>query len=321
MGDILKVIVTGTAGFIGFHLAKALLERGDNVIGIDDVNDYYDVKLKEDRNTILEKYDNYIFHKIDLADYNKLKETFSEDVDCVANLAAQAGVRYSLENPFVYEKSNLKGFINILELCRKFKIKNLVYASSSSVYGECKDIPFKEEYQLDKPISLYAATKKANELMAYSYHHLYGLNCIGLRFFTVYGPMGRPDMMMYIFTKNITEGKPIDVYNNGDMKRDFTFITDIIDGVVAAIDNPMPYEIFNLGRGQPQDLMYAIKCIEKNLGKEAMKSMMPIQPGDVPLTYADTSKAEKLLGYKPKVSIEEGVKKFVEWFKEYHKAE
>lgn len=315
----MKVIVTGTAGFIGFHLAKALLERGDTVIGIDDLNDYYSVKLKQDRNEILKKYENYIFYKTDIADYEKLKQAFSEDVDCVAHMAAQAGVRYSLTNPHAYEKSNIKGFLNILELCRHSKIKNLVYASSSSVYGECKEVPFKEDYQLDKPISLYAATKKSNELMAYNYHHLYKINCIGLRFFTVYGPWGRPDMALYKFVKNIVNGKPIDVYNHGDMKRDFTYITDIIDGVITAIDNTMPYEIINLGRGQPQDLMYFIKCVEKALGKTALKNMMPMQQGDVPLTYADTSKAEKLLGYKPKVNIEEGVKKFVEWFKEYHK--
>jgi len=314
----MKILVTGTAGFIGFHLAKALLERGDKVIGVDDLNDYYDVKLKQDRNEILKKHENYKFHKIDIADYEKLKDIFSEDIDCVVNLAAQAGVRYSLENPHVYEKSNNKGFLNILELCRRFEIKNVVYASSSSVYGESKEIPFKEEQQLDKPISLYAATKKSNELMAYTYHHLYNLNCIGLRFFTVYGEWGRPDMALYKFVKNIVNGKPIDVYNNGDMKRDFTYISDVVDGVVAAIDNPMEYEVINLGRGEPQDLMYFIKCIEKSLGRKAMKNMMPMQPGDVPLTYADTTKAEKLLNYEPKVSIEEGVKRFVEWFERYH---
>ncbi len=317
----MKILITGTAGFIGFHLAKRLLERGDKVIGVDDLNDYYDVKLKKDRNKILKKHDNYKFHKIDIADYEKLKEVFSEDIDCVVNLAAQAGVRYSLENPHVYERSNNKGFLNILELCKEFKIKNIVYASSSSVYGESTDIPFKEDQKLDKPISLYAATKKSNELMAYTYHHLYNLNCIGLRFFTVYGEWGRPDMALYKFVKNIVNGKPIDVYNNGDMKRDFTYISDIINGIIKSIDNPMPYEVINLGRGEPQDLMYFIKCIENALGKKAMKNMMPMQPGDVPLTYADTTKAEKLLDYKPKISIEEGVKRFVEWFKKYHKTE
>ncbi|MBD3355055.1 NAD-dependent epimerase/dehydratase family protein [Candidatus Woesearchaeota archaeon] len=315
----MKILVTGTAGFIGFHLAKRLLERGEEVIGVDDLNDYYSVKLKKDRNEILQKNPNYKFHKIDVADYEKLKEVFSDDIDCVVNLAAQAGVRYSLKNPHVYEKSNNKGFLNILELCKKFEIKNIVYASSSSVYGESTEIPFKEDQKLDKPISLYAATKKSNELIAYTYHHLYNLNLIGLRFFTVYGEWGRPDMALYKFVKNIVKGKPIDVYNNGDMKRDFTYISDIIDGVVAAIDNPMEYEVINLGRGEPQDLMYFIKCIEKALGKKAMKNMMGMQPGDVPLTYADTTKAEKLLDYNPKISIEEGVKRFVEWFKQYYK--
>ncbi|MBD3248761.1 NAD-dependent epimerase/dehydratase family protein [Candidatus Woesearchaeota archaeon] len=317
----MKILITGTAGFIGFHLAKALLERGDQIIGIDNLNQYYDPKLKESRNDILKQHKNYIFHKIDISNREELKQVFEKDIDTIVNLAAQAGVRYSLENPFVYITSNEMGFLNILELAKDFKIKNIVYASSSSVYGECKNIPFKETEQLDKPISLYAATKKANEQMAYTYHKLYGLNCTGLRFFTVYGPYGRPDMALFKFTKNILEDKPIDVYNNGDMKRDFTYVADIVQGIAASIDNPLPYEIFNLGRGQPQDLMYFIKCIENNTGKTAMKNMMPMQMGDVPLTYADTSKAEKLLQYAPKTNIEQGVKKFVEWYKEYYKDE
>ncbi len=317
----MKILITGTAGFIGFHLAKALLERGDKIIGIDNLNRYYDPKLKESRNNILKKYENYTFHKVDISDRERLKQVFEKDIDTIVNLAAQAGVRYSLENPFVYVTSNEMGFLNILELAKDFKIKNIVYASSSSVYGECKNIPFKETEQLDKPISLYASTKKSNELMAYTYHDLYGLNCTGLRFFTVYGPYGRPDMALFKFTKNILEDKPIDVYNNGNMKRDFTYISDIVDGITASIDNPLPYEVINLGRGQPQDLMYFIRCIENNLKKQAMKNMMPMQPGDVPMTYADTSKAKQLLDYKPKTNIEQGVKKFTEWYKEYYKDE
>ncbi|MBW3015188.1 GDP-mannose 4,6-dehydratase [Candidatus Woesearchaeota archaeon] len=315
----MRCLITGGAGFIGYHVSKALLERGDSVVIVDNFNDYYEVSLKRARADELSKFDNVKIIELDISEYDALLEVFKNNsFDVVCNLAAQAGVRYSLENPFVYLKSNIDGFLNILELCRKFNVKNLVYASSSSVYGECTDYPLNEIFQLDKPISLYAATKKSNELMAYNYHHLFGINCIGLRFFTVYGPYGRPDMALFKFVKNILESKPIDVYNNGDMKRDFTYISDIVAGVLASIDNPQPYEIFNLGRGEPQNLLDFISCIEDNLGIKAEKNMMPMQPGDVKETFADTSKAEKLLNYKPKVSIQEGVRKTIEWFKEYY---
>ena len=314
----MNILVTGGAGFIGFHVTKALLERGNNVVIIDNFNDYYDVKLKEARIKELGKNNNLDVIKADISDYDAINNIFKKHkFNKICHLAAQAGVRYSLENPFAYEKSNILGTLVTLEMARKHNIKDFVFASSSSVYGNNKKIPFSENDNVDKPVSLYAATKKSSELLAYTYYHLYGLNCTGLRFFTVYGEFGRPDMALFKFVKNILEDKPIDVYNNENMKRDFTYISDITNGILAAIDNPFPYEIINLGNGKPIELSYFIECIENALGKKAIKNMLPMQSGDVRITHADIKKAEKLLSYKPKVKIEEGIKRFVEWYKEY----
>ena len=317
----MKYLITGCAGFIGFHLSKKLLEEGGFVIGIDNLNNYYDPQLKKERLKILEQYDNFSFSQVDIADYQELEKVFKEySPEKVCHLAAQAGVRYSLTHPFVYEKTNMLGFLNILELMRKYKIKNIVFASSSSVYGGIKKIPFKEDMNINKPISLYAATKAANELYAYVYHHLYGINAIGLRFFTVYGPWGRPDMALFLFTKAILENKPIKVFNYGKMKRDFTYIDDIINGIVSSLNkvSKLGYEIFNLGCSSQVKLMDFIKAIEEELGRKAKKNMLPLQAGDVPQTYADVSKAKQLLGYQPKVKIKEGVRNFIKWYKEYY---
>jgi UDP-glucuronate 4-epimerase len=312
------ILVTGSAGFIGFHVANALMARGDTVIGYDNVNDYYDVKLKEARLAILEKNDRFTFYRADLADLDAMKNVFeSHPIDRVCHLAAQAGVRYSLENPFVYEQANCVGFLNIIELSKDHKVKNFVYASSSSVYGGNKKKPFCVEDRVDNPVSLYAATKKSNELTAHVYHHLYDLPCTGLRFFTVYGPWGRPDMALFKFTKAILAGKPIDVYNHGKMKRDFTYIDDIVAGVLASIDRASDYEIFNLGNSNTVELLYFIECIEKALGKKADKNMMPMQPGDVPETYADIDRSREILGFDPKTNIEEGITKFIAWYKQW----
>ena len=315
-----KIIVTGGAGFIGSHASKKLLERGDYVIIVDNFNDYYDPSIKRARvQEILKKYNNVEIAEADIADYSKMEEIFKRHkIDKVCHLAAQAGVRYSLINPFAYERSNVLGTLNILELCRHYSVNHLIYASSSSVYGANKKMPFSEEDRVDSPISLYSATKKSNEEMVFTYNHLYKLNCTGLRFFTVYGPWGRPDMALFKFTKNIIEDKPIDVYNNGEMARDFTFISDIVDGIIVAIDKCHGCEIFNLARGESVGLMEYIKEIEENLKRKAIKNMMPMQSGDVPATSADISKAKEKLGYNPKVSIKEGVKKFVDWYKEYY---
>jgi len=311
----MNILITGGAGFIGFHVAKALLERGDNVTIIDNFNDYYDVKLKEAR--IKELGNNIEIIKADISDHSIMNSIFkNHKFNKICHLAAQAGVRYSLENPLEYEKSNILGTLVMLEIARKHNVKDFVFASSSSVYGNNKKIPFSEDDNVDNPVSLYAATKKSDELLAYTYHHLYKINCTGLRFFTVYGPFGRPDMAYFKFTKAILEDKPIDVYNYGKMKRDFTYISDITDGILAAIDHPFPYEIINLGNNKPIELSYFIKCIENALKKKAKKNMMPMQPGDVKITYANIKKAEKLLNYKPKVKIEEGINRFVEWYKE-----
>lgn len=348
----MKVLVTGSAGFIGFHLVRRLLDRGDEVVGIDNINDYYDVDLKYGRlleNGILKdqiQYGktqrsrtnaNYQFVKLDLADSRELNVLFKlNHFDAVVNLAAQAGVRYSLIDPSAYVESNIKGFLNILECCRFNTIKHLVYASSSSVYGLNKKMPFAESDRVDSPISLYAASKKSNELMAHSYSHLFNLPTTGLRFFTVYGPWGRPDMALFRFTKAITEGLPIDVYNHGNMKRDFTFIDDIIEGVVRVIDrpaklieennddqwfsdrSPAPYRIFNIGRGKSVKLTTFIKEIEKNLGVTAVKRFLPIQDGDVADTWADITKLEQSLNYRPEVSVEEGVGRFISWYKRFY---
>ncbi|MEN6325475.1 MAG: NAD-dependent epimerase/dehydratase family protein [Syntrophomonas sp.] len=312
-------LVTGGAGFIGFHVSKALLERGNIVIAIDNLNDYYDPNFKKARLKELEHYSNFTFTKVDLVDYAEIQRIFEEkSIDKVCHLAAQAGVRYSLENPFVYQKSNLEGFLNILELCRHSKVKNLVYASSSSVYGENQTIPFSVDDRTDKPVSLYAATKKANELMAYTYHHLYQLKCTGLRFFTVYGPWGRPDMAYFKFSRAIMEGKTIDVYNYGQMERDFTYIDDIVTGVLAALDRDYDLEVFNLGNSQPNKLEELITYLEKMLGKSAIKNYLPMQAGDVPRTYADIDYSREKLGFNPATSLESGLNRFVKWYLDYY---
>lgn len=322
-----KILVTGGAGFIGFHLSKLLLEKGESVIGIDNMNDYYEVSLKEARLKILESYDNYEFRKTDIADKSSLDALFEEvKPEIVVNLAAQAGVRYSIENPQAYVDSNLVGFFNILEACRHNPVKHLLYASSSSVYGNQSKIPFSVEDPVDHPISLYAATKKSNELMAHAYCHLYKIPCTGLRFFTVYGPYGRPDMACFLFADKIFKGQPIQVFNNGDMYRDFTYVDDIVKGIENMLDHPpMPneagdrYKVYNIGNNSPVKLMDFIETLEKALGKKAEKVFMPMQPGDVYRTYADVTDLMNDFDFKPSTSIEEGLGKFAEWYKEYYK--
>lgn len=314
------VFVTGSAGFIGFSLSKRLLEQGKNIIGIDNLNRYYDVNLKKARLKILQSYENFVFYKEDIQNIRALREIFAKHrIDRICNLAAQAGVRYSLEDPFAYEKSNVQGFLNLLEIAREYRPENFVYASSSSVYGSNKKIPFSVLDRTDSPISLYAATKKANELIAHAYSHLYQIPCTGLRYFTVYGPWGRPDMALFLFTDAILNNRPIDVYNYGDMKRDFTYIDDIVSGTIAALERPVPYEVFNLGNSRSEQLMKLIGILEKELGKEAEKNMMPMQPGDVRETSADIRKSTELLGFKPKTSLEEGIRKFVAWYRDFYR--
>lgn len=317
----MKILVTGSAGFIGANVSKALLERGDEVIGIDNFNDYYDISLKEYRNEELEKNEKFKLYRIDIENVEELKKVFKENrIDKVCHLAAQAGVRYSIDNPYVYGTTNVAGFINIIHLSKEAGIKHFVYASSSSVYGDNEKVPYSEEDIVEQPVSLYAATKRANELMAYTYHHLYDMNTIGLRFFTVYGPAGRPDMAYFKFVNQMVKGEEIEVYNYGkDLKRDFTYIDDIVDGVLRALDCEYGYEIFNLGKGSPDDLEEFISILEKHIGIKAKKKLLPMQAGDVMITYADTSKTEKMLGYKPSVTLDEGLKKFAEWYKEYYK--
>jgi UDP-glucuronate 4-epimerase len=349
----MKVLVTGTAGFIGSFVAVRLAERGDEVVGIDNISEYYDVRLKYGR---LErdgldrgkaeagewvkssKYPAYRFKRTNLEDPPAIQGLFEkEKFDMVCHLAAQAGVRYSLVNPHSYIDANIAGFMNILEGCRHYKIAHLAYASSSSVYGLNEKYPFSVHDSVDHPISLYAATKKANELMAHTYSHLFGLPATGLRFFTVYGPWGRPDMALFLFTKAILEGRPIDVFNHGKMKRDFTYIDDIVTGVVKVLDKPpagdpqwsgtrpdpagsrAPYRLYNIGNNSPVELMVFIEAIEKALGKKAKKNFLAMQPGDVPATWADVSDLVEHFGYKPAMSVEEGVKRFVEWYVEYYK--
>ncbi len=316
----MNILVTGTAGFIGHTTAKVLLERGDTVIGIDNFNDYYDVSLKEDRNRELEKYPNFKLYRIDISNLKELKKVFKEnDIDRVCHLAAQAGVRYSIDNPYVYADSNMVGFVNMINLTKDKGIKYFIYASSSSVYGDTSKIPFVETEDVSKPISLYAASKRSNELIAYTYHHLFKLNTIGLRFFTVYGPWGRPDMAIFKFADQMRKGEEIPVFNYGkDMKRDYTYIDDIVDGVVRAIDCEYENEIFNLGKGSPDELGYMIDTLEKYMGIKAKKKLLPMQKGDVLITYSNTSKAKKMLKYEPKVTLDEGIKKFVEWYKGYY---
>ena len=313
-----KILVTGAAGFIGFHLSKSLLDDGYEVLGIDNVNDYYDPKLKWARLDILKKYNNFKFDRVDIADRELITKSFTEfKPEKVVNLAAQAGVRYSIENPYAYMNSNLVGFLNIIELCRHNEVEGLIYASSSSVYGGNKKIPFSVDDRVDNPISLYAATKKSNELIANAYSHLYGLHTTGLRFFTVYGPWGRPDMAMYIFADKITRGEPISVFNNGNMKRDFTYIGDIIAGTRAAIDKNYACEVFNLGNHRSEELMYMIALLEKYIGKKAVINFEPMQPGDVQESFADIEKSIKMLNYKPATNIDSGIKYLINWYKEY----
>jgi len=329
--------VTGGAGFIGYHVARALCARGDEVVGTDNLNDYYDVSLKEARLRGLEPFNNFRFVRLDLADRDRMAELFkAERFDRVVHLGAQAGVRYSLENPHAYVDSNLVGFMNVLEGCRHNGVEHLVYASSSSVYGANETIPFSEDHNVDHPVSLYAATKRGNEAMAHSYAHLYGLPVTGLRFFTVYGPWGRPDMSPMLFASAITEGKPIKVFNYGKHRRDFTYIDDIVGGVVGSLDrvasadpswsglnpNPAtskaPWRLYNIGNNRPVELLYFIECLETALGKTTEKELLPMQPGDVENTYADISRLEADIDYRPDTPIEAGVERFVTWFTDYY---
>ena len=347
----MKVLVTGTAGFVGSFVARRLLDRGDEVVGLDNLNDYYDVRLKHGRLAeagvdatgakrgaamTSSRYQGYKFVLLDLADRDGMEKLFAgERFDAVCHLAAQAGVRYSLQNPAAYIDSNLVGFANVIEGCRQSGVRCLTYASSSSIYGLNETTPFSTRHNVDHPISLYAATKKANELMAHTYSHLFGLPTTGLRFFTVYGPWGRPDMAYYLFAERIVAGKPIDVFNNGNMSRDFTYIDDIVEGVVRVIDRPAepdpgwsgshpdpsrsraPYRVYNIGRGSPVQLLEFIEILEETLGRKATKNLLPMQPGDVAATWADTSDLERDTGYRPAVDIREGIRRFVAWYSEY----
>jgi UDP-glucuronate 4-epimerase len=322
-----KVLVTGSAGFIGFHVAQALLNRGDDVLGLDNLNAYYDPALKESRLAQLTPNPRFQFLRADIGNRDAMREIFAANaIDRVVHLAAQAGVRYSVEHPEVYVDSNLVGFANILEGCRHRTVRHLVYASSSSVYGSNKKVPFAVEDNVDHPISLYAATKKANELMAHAYSHLYRFPTTGLRFFTVYGPWGRPDMAMFLFTDAILNGRPINVFNHGNMRRDFTYIADVAEGVLRTLDRPpsepdgsAPYRIYNIGNHQPVQLMRLIELMEKELGRKATLNMMPMQPGDVPETYADVSGLTRDVGFQPNTPIETGVARFVQWYREHYR--
>ncbi|NMC75122.1 MAG: NAD-dependent epimerase [Geobacteraceae bacterium] len=332
-----KILVTGAAGFIGFHVAKYLLERGDSIVGLDNLNDYYDVSLKEARLRQLTPRERFTFLHGDLADRRTMENLFAaQGFDTVIHLAAQAGVRYSLVNPQAYIDSNITGFLNILEGCRHNGTAHLVYASSSSVYGANTRMPFSVHHNVDHPVSLYAATKKSNELMAHTYASLFGLPCTGLRFFTVYGPWGRPDMALFLFTRAILEGKPIDVFNEGKMRRDFTYIDDIVEGVVRVTDRTpapdpewsgdtpdpgtsyAPYRIYNIGNNNPVELLRFIEVLEEKLGRKAVRNLMPIQPGDVPATCADVDDLMRDAGFRPKTTIEEGIGRFVDWYREYY---
>lgn len=334
----MKILVTGAAGFIGFNLSQRLLDDGHHVVGIDNLNDYYDVNLKKARLSLIESNDCFEFVLGDLEDRSKMENLFkSHQFDYVVNLAAQAGVRYSIENPASYVDSNMVGFGNILEGCRHFGVKHLVYASSSSVYGLNTNMPFSVRQNVDHPISLYAASKKANELMAHTYSYLYDLPTTGLRFFTVYGPWGRPDMALFLFTKAILNNEPIKVFNNGNMQRDFTYIDDIVEGVVRVMNNVpkadpewdskspnpasscVPYKLYNIGNNAPVALMDFVKAIENAIGMEAKKDFLPMQPGDVPATYADVNDLIKDTGFKPSTSVEVGIKNFIDWYKGYYK--
>jgi UDP-glucuronate 4-epimerase len=330
-----NILVTGAAGFIGMHTAARLLDRGDTVVGLDNLNDYYQPRLKHDRLALLEGRSGFSFQRLALEDRDGINRLFeTHRFDRVIHLAAQAGVRYSLTNPQAYVDANLVGFVNILEACRHQQVAHLTYASSSSVYGANRKIPFSVEDRVDHPVSLYAATKKANELMAHTYSHLFALPTTGLRFFTVYGPWGRPDMAMWMFTKAILAGRPIDVFNHGRMKRDFTFVDDIVEGVIRTSDTiptaqtvasdaddcgtAAPYRVYNIGNNQPVELMHLIETLESALGQKAEKNMLPMQPGDVPATYANIDALQRDVGFRPSTPIEVGVKKFVAWYKSYH---
>ena len=334
----MKILLTGAAGFIGMTTALRLLARGDEVVGLDNLNDYYDVSLKQNRLNRLLPHPGFRFIKLDVADRAGMADLFAaEKFDRVIHLAAQAGVRYSLQNPHAYIESNVVGFTNILEGCRHARVQHLVYASSSSVYGGNTKMPFSEHDSVDHPVSLYAATKKANELMAHTYSHLYGLSTTGLRFFTVYGPWGRPDMALFLFTKAILEGRAIDVFNHGKMQRDFTYVDDIVEGVVRVLDriaspnaaydasradpatSNVPYRVFNIGNNNPVPLLVFIGCIENALGKKAEKNLLPLQDGDVPETYANTDALNEWVGFVPGTSIEQGIGRFVAWYREYYK--
>ncbi|HJW03925.1 MAG TPA: NAD-dependent epimerase [Azospira sp.] len=334
----MKILVTGAAGFIGMHLSLRLLERGDEVVGLDNLNDYYDVSLKEARLARLQAYPKFRHERMDLADTAGVAALFArEGFQRVVNLAAQAGVRYSLTNPQAYVQSNLVGFVNILEGCRHTGVEHLAYASSSSVYGGNKRLPFSEHDNVDHPVSLYAATKKSNELMAHTYSHLFNLPTTGLRFFTVYGPWGRPDMALFLFTKAILEGRPIDVFNHGKMQRDFTYIDDIVEGVIRVLDNPaaanpdfdplrpdpatsnVPYRVFNIGNHNPVELMAYVETLEACLGRKAEKNFLPLQDGDVPATSADTAELAAAVGFAPATPVTEGVARFVAWYRDYYK--
>jgi UDP-glucuronate 4-epimerase len=333
----LKVLVTGCAGFIGMHVCQKLLARGDEIVGIDNLNDYYDVRLKEARLTQLTPSAKFSFARLDIADRETLADYFEQHHPQRAiNLAAQAGVRYSLQNPHAYVDSNLVGFVNILEACRHNSVEHLLYASSSSVYGGNTRLPFSEHDNVDHPVSLYAATKKANELMAHTYSHLYALPTTGLRFFTVYGPWGRPDMALFLFAKAILEDRPIDVFNHGKMRRDFTYIDDIVEGVIGILDRPptanpgfatatpdpasswAPYRVYNIGNDQPVELMTYIETLERALGKVARKNFLPMQNGDVAATWADTEELHALTGFAPTTSVEDGIGRFVDWYRTYY---
>ncbi|RUV77952.1 NAD-dependent epimerase [Mesorhizobium sp. M1A.F.Ca.IN.020.30.1.1] len=331
------ILVTGAAGFIGFHLCRRLLADGRRVVGLDSMNEYYDINLKRARLTLLNEFPNFRFEQVDLTDRHRISDLFlSVSPETVVNLAAQAGVRYSLTNPHAYADSNLSGFLNILEGCRHASVGHLVYASSSSIYGGSTRMPFSVHDSADHPLSLYAASKKANELMAHTYSHLFGLPTTGLRFFTVYGPWGRPDMALFIFTKAILAGKPIDVFNHGNMRRDFTYIDDIIEGVIHVMEHPAtpnpdwnsaapdpatssaPFRIHNIGGNSPVQLNRLIEVLEEALGRKAIRNPMPLQPGDVPATFADVSSLEEATGFKPKIPVEIGVARFVEWYRQFY---
>ncbi len=337
--DFRSVLVTGAAGFIGYHLSRRLLANGCRVTGIDNLNDYYDVRLKEDRLSQLQEEAAFTFVRADIADLPALEATFEQSpFDVVVNLAAQAGVRYSLTNPHAYVQANIVGFVNLLECCRHRQVKHLVFASSSSVYGANTNMPFSVHHNVDHPVSLYAASKKSNELMAHTYSHLYGLRCTGLRFFTVYGPWGRPDMALFLFTRAILEDRPIQVFNHGRMRRDFTYIDDIVEGVVRVMGhlpepNPdwsgdapdpgtsyAPYRIYNIGNNQPVELTDFIAAIEKALGRTARKEFLDLQPGDVPATYADIDDLVRDVGFKPATTIETGIGRFIDWYRDYYRA-